>query len=150
MSSSPETDARPVTSDHSYAQSSFNTKSSPKIPPELIFLKVAKKLEDCSLPSIEDVLRHCVYIRESSPSKLSATDIAQQATVDIVEVWQKLSTKFSGQVIMVKGNIEKKIKTLLGQYKHLIAKSTAVIKRSKLLEMAMEVGKLFDILSCKK
>ena len=149
-SSSPETEARPVTSDHSYAGSGSSTKSSPKIPPELISLKVAKKLEDCSLPSIEDVLRHCVYIRAGSRSKLSPIDIARQATVDILEVWQKLSSKFSGQVIMVKGNIQKKIITLLGRYKQLIKKSTGVINRSKLQEMTTEVGKFFDILSCKK
>ena len=149
-SSSPETEARPVTSDHSYAESGSSTKSSPKIPPELISLKVAKKLEDCSLPSIEDVLRHCVYIRAGSRSKLSPIDIARQATVDILEVWQKLSSKFSGQVIMVKGNIQKKIITLLGRYKQLIKKSTGVINRSKLQEMTTEVGKFFDILSCKK
>ena len=149
-SSSPEIEARPVTSDHSYAQSGLSTESSPKIPPELISLKVPKKLEDRSLPSIEDVLRHCVYIRTGSRSKLSAADIARQATVDIVEVWQKLSSKFSRQVIMRKGNIQKKIVTLLGRYKQLIKKSTGVINRSKLQEMTTEVRKFFDILSCKK
>ena len=52
--------------DHSYALSGLESKSPQKVPPELSSLKLAKKLEDCSLPSIEDVLRHCVHIRENS------------------------------------------------------------------------------------
>ena len=141
--------------DHSYALPGPDSKSkSPqKIPQELVSLNLAKKLEDCSLPSIEDVLRHCVHIREncSEPnSRFTATDVAWQATEDVVEVWQQLSSKFSGDVIMTKGKIQRKVATLMERYRHLIINTTAMIKRSQLVKMSVEVGKLFDILSCKK
>ena len=51
---------------HTYALPGPDSNSPQNIPSELISLNVAKKLEDSSLPNIEDVLRHCVFIRENS------------------------------------------------------------------------------------
>ena len=151
--------AEPVTPrpgpDHSYALLSTDSKSkSPqKIPQELVSLNLAKKLEDCSLPSIGDVLQHCVYIRDNCGkpnARFTSTDVARQATEDIMEVWHRLSSKFSGDVIMTKGNIQKKVAILMERYRYLIKNSTAMIKRSQLDKMAVEVGQFFDILSCRK
>ena len=82
--------------------------------------------------------------------RLKVADVARQATEDILEVWQRLSPKFSGDVMMTKGNIQKKVLALTHRYRNLITKSTGVIKKSQLSKMSMEVGQFFDILYCKK
>ena len=51
---------------------------------------------------------------------------------------------------MAKKNIERKVLYLIDRYKHLTRNSTAKIKRCQLEKMSVEVGQLFDILSCKK
>ena len=155
-SSSPDSESEPVTPppdpNHSYALSSQESKT-PRIPPELTALKVAKKLEDNSLPSIDDVLRHTVHLRQTSSeanSRFTVKDVSRQAAEDIIEIWGKLSSKLSGDVIMDKNNIRTKVSNLMDRYKNLTTNSSATTKKSQLDKMSVEVGRLFDILSCKR
>ena len=100
-----------------------------------------------------DILRHCVYLRESSSdhkNTFTAKDLTRQAAEDVLAVWQKLSSRFSGDVIMTIFNIQRKIEQMLERFKKLTIKTTGVIKKSQLQKLAVEVGQFFDILYCKK